>query len=158
MCCQFIGRTTRDRRWCLECHTWGLWCSKRDALKSRSHGRFAHSSYGPRRGRGRGFAAPILRITASLLKLEKDIVHFSAWWTSLSRSKMKDISKKKSKFRIRHSPGEVGLIPLWQLREVGWGFSWSWTISADSNQFKLSPAASPDTLHHTVWRIWLFIV
>ena len=26
-----------------------------------------------------------------------------------------------------------------------------------SDQFQISPAASPETLHHTAWRTWLFI-
>ena len=26
-----------------------------------------------------------------------------------------------------------------------------------SDQFQISPAASPEILHHTVWRTWLFI-
>ena len=31
------------------------------------------------------------------------------------------------------------------------------TFSPKSDQFKISPAASPEILHHTVWRTWLFI-
>ena len=30
-------------------------------------------------------------------------------------------------------------------------------FTAKSDQFQISPAASPEILHHTVWRTWLFI-
>ena len=30
-------------------------------------------------------------------------------------------------------------------------------FTSKSDQFQISPAASPDILHHTVWRTWLFI-
>ena len=30
-------------------------------------------------------------------------------------------------------------------------------FTAKSDQFQISPVASPVTLHHTVWRTWLFI-
>ena len=31
------------------------------------------------------------------------------------------------------------------------------TLSLPSDQFQISPAASPEILHNTLWRIWLFI-
>ena len=30
-------------------------------------------------------------------------------------------------------------------------------FTPESDQFQISPAASPEILHHTVWRTWLFI-
>ena len=37
--------------------------------------------------------------------------------------------------------------------------SWEWVnpLTPKSDQFQISPAASPEILHHKVWRNWLFI-
>ena len=38
-----------------------------------------------------------------------------------------------------------------------WWNTGSLTLSLPSDQFQISPAASPEMSHHTVWRTWLFI-
>ena len=50
-------------------------------------------------------------------------------------------------------------------REYSWTSEWNieeWIshfnlFTPKSDQFQISPAASPETLHHTVWRTWFFI-
>ena len=36
-------------------------------------------------------------------------------------------------------------------------FNWTLSLSNAGDQFKVSPVASPETLHHAVWRTWLTI-
>ena len=109
-------------------------------------------------------------LCVSWVRTEADIqihLEWSETWVGFEKTKDTLIRKqgaKKNKAR--------GIV---EKRPISWtsanDHSWEWksyncqlsvspqtpTQCSRSDQFQISPAASPEMLHHTVWRTWLFI-
>ena len=68
--------------------------------------------------------------------------------------------------KMRQIPGQYGCrLTSGKIHALGCFLYWSFSCNTrvinsstpKSDEFQISPAASPEILHHTVWRTWLFI-